>query len=332
MNKKLTIILSVIFIVIIIFFIFVFVTENKPIEGVGDKISSDTSNMIDKTKSIQHLELDEISIPRTLPTTLKKSHNKEQNKRANRKEIIKKPRQLETYVPSDLGIQEMLKNDLKNPTRITGSNPLASLGFSKNMSNVLNSKNPHNLISLNDMPEQLRNSIRLDLEKRKRNGFDEVNEKDADEITGILRHIINTSDAINKLSFNKSLIPDVIVTNYDYQGYTFPNYTDHQSEIITYGTLRRVYYRHNTSHLLIVEERSLHSGGAALIKELINSSVDDLPAMYVLKKSKLGERYAMLSWVTSNFVYSLYQVGNIDDSKSILHFVAKEITNLNNIE
>lgn len=209
------------------------------------------------------------------------------------------------------------------------SNLMKEIGFSQQGSDAITESNPKSLLSLEHMPTMLRDALKEELEKSKRNGFDEVSEVDADKITGIMNYIIGSDNTAPNITFSMSNLPGSVIRNYEYIGYTFPNYPTVSDTTVKSDTIRRVFERHDASSFLIIEESSLASGGATLIREFVNTNVGGLPGIYSIKKSETGKTYAMLNWITSNFAYTLYQVGSLDSANEILSFVGSELTQIN---
>ncbi|MCU7905991.1 MAG: hypothetical protein KZQ76_09045 [Candidatus Thiodiazotropha sp. (ex Epidulcina cf. delphinae)] len=207
---------------------------------------------------------------------------------------------------------------------------LTDMGFSSEGAEKLASNDPkNNLISIEDMPKELQDAVRRELEKSKANGYDDVSDRSADEITGVMNYIVSTSASIPNLRFSLSNIPKAITQNYSYIGYTFPGVTYNES-VSSYGTVRRVYQRLDSSHLLIVQERGLDNGTKSnLTKEFINTEVNGYPAIYAIKKSPNGNAYAMLDWNIPSYSYVFYFVGPLKNSRNMLGFMGAEISKVN---
>ncbi|MCU7907083.1 MAG: hypothetical protein KZQ76_14830, partial [Candidatus Thiodiazotropha sp. (ex Epidulcina cf. delphinae)] len=128
------------------------------------------------------------------------------------------------------------------------SKSLGAIGFSQQGIDAATSNNPKALLSLEDMPEILRDALRIELEKSKKNGYDEVSEIEVDAITSIMNYIIGNDNSDPNITFSMSILPGSITRNFEYIGYTFPNYpavNDPSIKIILYegfsvGTMQAV--------------------------------------------------------------------------------------------
>jgi hypothetical protein len=318
-----------IFITIIAVFlvVFYFVTINSSEKQRESEIllKKKKSSPVEK---IIHEELGEIKLPslpdvpnaKKIPVDNQKSHNETASSTAftNEKENVLSEEDI---------IKVALQEFTKNTKKIEES--LEDIGFKEKGVDAIVSKNLDSLLSIKDMPEILRDAVRKELEKSKKNGYDEVDEKDVNEIIGIINVIVGTTTNIPNITFKLSNIPLSIANNYEYIGYTFPNNLSVNNPNIQHDTVQRVFQRLDSSSVLVIEESSLSSGGAKLVKEFVNSSVNGLPAIYAIKKSNTNKTYAMLNWTTKNFAYSLYQIGNLKDSKPILLYAGNELTKNN---
>jgi len=206
------------------------------------------------------------------------------------------------------------------------------IGFSEEAATKILSGDPNDsLLSIDSLPEELQTSIKVELEKSKKNGYDEVSEQGAEGITNITNHIVDTSSEIPNIRFVLSKIPDIIVFNYNYIGYSFPNASIMEAVASegTHGTVRRVFQRLDESHILIVEESTLGSGSANLIQEFVNAQVFGYPAIYAIKKSSSGKTYAMLNWTIKDYSYNLYQINSLDNANNILGAIGNSLTEIN---
>jgi hypothetical protein len=191
-----------------------------------------------------------------------------------------------------------------------------SAGFSDYGATAMASGDPFSLLSINDLPLVLQKEIRGELEKREKLGHDLISDKVGDEILRIKEYVDKDPSTISQnINFALSELPESLTDdNYEYIGHTFPGTPLSQSEDETYSTIRRVYEStSNPEHLIVVEEASLTNGSSTLVREFVNTDVNEYPAIYSEKKTESGETYAMLTWTTQTSAYSIYQVGSVDD-------------------
>lgn len=204
-------------------------------------------------------------------------------------------------------------------------------GFSEEAARKILSGNPDDsLLPIDSLPEELQLTIKKELEQSKKNGYDDVSDQDAEGIINIINYIVDTSPLIPDIRFTPSQIPDIINFNYNYIGYSFPNTSVMGTASFgIQGTVRRVYQRLDESHILIVQESTLQSGSANLIEEFVNTQAFGYPAIYAIKKSSSGKKYAMLNWATKDFAYSLYQINSLENAQNILGAVGNSLTEVN---
>lgn len=231
-------------------------------------------------------------------------------------------------LPED--IRKAVLEDVKNNNLAYDS--IIRSGFSEKAAEKMSSTSPDNTISINDMPPEMQESIREELRYILEKGYDEVEDRHADEIIRVRDYMSDNSEEISdRINFELSKIPESVNENYKEIGHAFPNAFVSESENGTYDTIRRVFQSNSDSQdLLIIEETSLQSGSANLISEFVNSSVNEYPAIYSIKNTQDGEFYAMLNWTTQGYAYSLYQGGTVnDDTLKVLNSIASSITEVN---
>ena len=232
--------------------------------------------------------------------------------------ILEKNTQTNHELPAEIANMEMpnLPKDFSLPTtNDLGISSAMSAGFTDAGAKAISSSSPDDLLSVDDMPEQIRNEIKENLKFIQENGYEEVSDITSHEIVNIVNYLNGSSQKIENITFEPSITPEYIEDNYNYIGYSYPNFVQSQSsDIKSNDTVRRVYQDINNNGLLVLEESSLNGGGATLLKEYVNDKVGEYPATYVLKKTEQGETYATLNWITDSSVYTLYQVDNVDNS------------------
>ena len=204
-------------------------------------------------------------------------------------------------------------------------------GFSQDATDAINSNQPSDLLSIDGLPVELRSVAREALELEVKNGFGDVSDFQASEIVDIEKYIIGSNPRWVRIPFKPSALPGSIVDSYEYIGYTLPNYSIKKSVVIMKnGTLRRVFKHRDSGSILVIEESSDSvRPRATLLKEAVNISVADTPAIYGLKKSPNGKTYASLNWTTEVFAYVLYQFNDLYNARQTLVHLGGEIT-LNN--
>ncbi len=204
-------------------------------------------------------------------------------------------------------------------------------GFSEDAARKLMSGDPDDsLLSIDSLPDELQSSIKEELEKNNKNGYDEVSEEDAEGIINIVNYIVDTSPTIPNIRFTLSNIPDIINFNYNYIGYSFPNTSVlGTASLGIQGTARRVYQHLDESHILIVQESTLQSGSANLIQEFVNTKAFGYPAIYAIKKTPSDKTYAMLNWRAKDFSYNLYLINSLENAQNILGAIGNSLTEIN---
>lgn len=209
----------------------------------------------------------------------------------------------------------MPENILKNAIQELESDEfqkdlLIDIGFDKEGSEKILTEDPKNPLSATNLPKDIQESIQNMLKDRKKNGYDKTSDKNTHEITGVMNYIVSTSKSIPNIRFPLSNIPTIVGTNYNYIGYTFSGVFDTQAVEGTYGSVRRVYNSSDSSHILIIEESANNKhAGAYLIKDFVNTVVNEYPAIYSIKKSPNGKHFALLNWIIPSYTYDLYFVG-----------------------
>lgn len=208
---------------------------------------------------------------------------------------------------------------------------LLHIGFSEEGAQKISSEDRKKLLKIKDLPTKIQKDINQRIAKIKKNGFDETSNKNSDEIINVMNYIISNSKQVDKLRFSLSNISNIILSNYNYMGYTFPGVYSTKTVYASYGTLRRVFQSNDSSHILIVEEVGLNdNAGSYAIEAFINSKVYGYPSTYLIKKSPNGNTYALLTWLIPNYDFRLYFVGNIDGkTKEILFDIANSLSKIN---
>ena len=196
---------------------------------------------------------------------------------------------------------------------------------------ALLAENP-DFISIDELPEELRGDVAESLALEELNGFTKVSEFDSNEIINIEQFIIGLDISKAKITFKPSMLPDNLVANYAYLGYTHPNYSIKKGvKNMRNGTLRRLFKNHESGRMLIVEESSDSTGpGAVIIEEAVNASVEQRPARFSVMKSVGNQTYASLNWTTKKLAYTRYQIDDIENAKDLLIKLGIEITVHNN--
>lgn len=204
-------------------------------------------------------------------------------------------------------------------------------GMSERGIEAIVSKNPHALLSIDDMTEDLRAIVLEDLTAEQVDGYGEVSEFHANEIVDIENFIIGTNVENARITLKPALLPDEILNGYQYIGYTHPNYSVKKSVArMKNDTLRRVYRSSLSGRILIIEQsRHIEGAGATLVKEAVNASVADLPAIFGIKKSESNKTYASLNWTSETQAFVLYLVGDFENAKEDLIQLGSGITHEN---
>jgi hypothetical protein len=210
-------------------------------------------------------------------------------------------------------------------------NMLLDIGFSKEGVQKISSEDKTKLLKTKDLPIEIQKDINKTIAKIKKNGFDETSDEYSDEIIDIMNYIISNSEQVDNIRFSLSNIPNIILNNYDYMGYTFPGIYSTEAVNGSYGTVRRVFQSFSSSHILIVEESGLNNNaGSYSIEAFINSKVYGYPSTYLIKKSPNGNTYAFLTWLIPDYDFRLYFVGDIDNqTKQILFDIANQLSKVN---
>jgi hypothetical protein len=301
--KKTQIAITAIGIIILVFgfLAFYFNREDTPTKEIfTGKISEQVPpNKINNT--IVHPELGVIQLPTpTPPDAINKLVPETENNYKNE-------------LTDDMKIA--LLEDIKSNKLIYDAN--TSAGFSDHGTSVMANNDPFSLMSINDLPTELQEVLRKELEEYEKYGYDLISDKGADEIVRINEYVYKDPDTISSsVDFALSELPESLTDNYEYVGHAFPGAIISQSEDEPHDTIRRVYKSTDSSdHLIIVEETSSESGdtATALTKEFVNTDVNEYPAIYSKKKTESGKTYAMLTWTTQTSAYSVYQVGSVDE-------------------
>ncbi|MCF6345838.1 MAG: hypothetical protein L3J00_05150 [Thiomicrorhabdus sp.] len=236
------------------------------------------------------------------------------------------------FSPLALSLASSDPEEIDRALEILSHQMMLDSGFSKEAARKITSGDPNDsLLSIDSLPEELQSSIKKELENSKKNGYDKVSDQYSEGIINITNHIVDTSPMIPNIRFTLSKIPDIIAFNYNYIGYSFPNTSvlGKSPSLGTQGTTRRVYQKLDESQILIIEESSLQSGSANSIREFVNAQIFGYPAIYAIKKTSSEKKYAMLSWTTKDFAYTLYQINSLDNAQSLLTSVGNSLTELN---
>lgn len=199
-------------------------------------------------------------------------------------------------------------------------------GFGKDAAEKMANRGPNRTLNTDDLPAAIAGSVRLKAEQFKKNGFQDADPPEADEILNINNYIEGDSVPIERLSFSESALPDEIIENYSYVGHSFPGAG--QSKSNSNDTVRRVFRYMGSGPILIIEEQTLNHGNAALLSDFVNTKVSEYPAILSTKKAGPNESYETLNWVTRNSAYMIYAVGD-DTDKEYLISLAEELTRLN---
>jgi len=209
---------------------------------------------------------------------------------------------------------------------------LVDSGFSPDAAAAFASSDPTALISIDQLPPELIEDTLQDLAFIKQNGYSMVDEFHAEEITGVMNYIIGTDSELANMSFEElSLIPEQVENLYEYIGYSHPNYSV-QSGVSSAnnGTIRRIYSRHDTADVLVIEEsQNVINARAVQLAEFVNRKIGQQPAIFQIHKSDSGKTFASLNWTSKTHSYILYHVGNIDKASDELTAIANDINSAN---
>jgi len=219
---------------------------------------------------------------------------------------------------------EFMKRMLLSNSGFT-KNDLEASGFTSEGASLFSGNSA--VISINDMSPELKEVSLLDLENYNQRGYWHVGELFADEIVGVMNYIIGTDHESANIDFTLSEIPPSITANYEYMGFTHPNYSINPDiPMQKNGTMRRVFSAHDTTNILVMEESSnFESGRVVLTEEYVNESVKGRPAIFHKKKSASGNEFMSLHWTTDTHSYNLYQVGSSSTAPNTLLQIAGEL-------
>ncbi len=201
-------------------------------------------------------------------------------------------------------------------------------GYSRRGVEAVLSSNPYYLLTIDDFPSDMQESILASIEEERQNGYVEVDEFDANEIIEFESLIIGRDETNANLIFDVAALPEIILNNFEYPGYTHPNYSV-QPAVATMqnGTLRRVFTQITSGNLLIVQQSVQSAGnGSTMLRESVNTSVAGLPARFFIARSTSGRRYATLLWNTKHHDFVLYQTADLGNAESHLVSVGEALT------
>lgn len=228
--------------------------------------------------------------------------------------------------------KDILDNAMKELRNIEFNKSMVlNVGFSEEGAQKILSEDRTKLLQVKDLPIEIQKNVNQAIANIKKNGFDETTDKYSDEIINVMNYIISNSKQVNNLRFSLSNIPNIILNNYNYMGYTYPGVYSIKSVYGSYGTARRVFQSNDSSHILIVQESGLNdNAGSYAIEAFINGKVYGYPSQYFIKKSPNGNTYVLLTWLIPDYDFSLYFVGKIDNqTKKILFDIANSLSKIN---
>lgn len=168
--------------------------------------------------------------------------------------------------------------------------------------------------------------MKRQLEQDDKYGYISISERDMDEMIDAYHYTIGTYP-IENFDLTPANIPQYITSNYNYLGYTFPNYRDNNSGVF-HGTLWRIFQAKDADYykILISESR----GGGYKFEEFVNTKVREYPAIYGRLQSPNNKALTTLSWDIGSYSFGLHFIGlPNDNNKNILIKFAEELTKEN---
>lgn len=220
---------------------------------------------------------------------------------------------------------EIIRKALKEIQNIKSEENISrNSGFSVDGSKKIASRNPHELLSVKDMPKELQQEITELLKEKKRLGYDELTENEINDISNI-EDTIEINKPINEsIKFKLSKLSDEISSEYEYIGHAFPKSFNAGDD--EHDTVRRVFEGRDNNQKMIIEETELNSERSSnMLSEFINTNVNGYPAEYSVKKSNSGKTYGQITWNTENRSYTVYLTGESENSMDTLQSLAENI-------
>lgn len=326
MKKKL-ILFSITLLVFILVGYFYITNNNKDIQ---DKTKND--DLLNKEVEVTAPPSKEI-ISSNIEKTKKSSNNSSQSilkKEDFNNNLKDKPREEFHQDEMPAHLLQKMKEDLGGDKFKEGLAP----DFSKEGMEKLKNNNIKDTISIDDLPAPIANDVRKKLDFRKKNGYDEVSDRKAQDVLSVVGRINGAEIPTPNLSFNLSLLPSILNSKYQYLGYIYP----YQSEkAVLYDSVKRVFGHVNNNSILVIDETSLKNGSATLTTEFVNTKVLNCPAVITQKKSSNNGEYAQINWNTRNIGYTVYQfnlsknTNGLVELANIIATVNKNIHNCNNL-
>lgn len=328
--KTLFIIIALILVSFLISAAYFYPAKQESTVGIFPQLESshlETSKTTIQFPEFSSAEFGKTQIPYKMDDSINSSSTIEVDKEADVEELESQATVLDIF--QTMNAQDSLADDMKHSGLLIEKAMLDS-GFTEESAQKISSGDPKNLLSIDEMPDAYRDSISSDLERIKKEGYDEVEYND--EIFNIMNYLLGTTYPITNLSFSPVTIPSLMHQHYQYMGHTFSGtyLADFHPSNVIHKSVRRVFQSLDASHLLILEESHFEAGGANLIKEFVNTRILGYPGILMLKKTAAGESYTMLNWAIPHYAFTLYYLStNGSQNTDLLILLANSITEVN---
>ena len=203
---------------------------------------------------------------------------------------------------------------------------LNSPGFNYSARGKLLTHTPTTLFKFSEASEGLQEVMERQLAQDKKYGYTTIGEEYIDGIINAHHYIIGTYP-IEKFDLAPANIPQYITNNYNYLGYTFPDYNDNWLSS-SHGTLWRIFQAKDANYYKILISES--NGGGFKFEEFVNAKIGKYPATYGRLQSPNNKALTTLSWDIGNYSFGLHFIGlPNNDNKNILIKFAEELTKAN---
>lgn len=181
----------------------------------------------------------------------------------------------------------------------------------------IHSDDPQMTISISDLPPDLGNQLKEELLFKQNNGYEKTTDEDVYNEQESLIRLSGTTREIPHLTFELSIIPTTLETEYRYEGYIYPKAIT-KSDPPSYVSVKRVYKHLYVNDYIIVSEETLNDGSSHVITEFVNASVQECPAVIGEKRAPSGAGYGAINWASANYSYTITQLYSTNKTEGLL--------------
>lgn len=218
--------------------------------------------------------------------------------------------EVETNLPED--IKRKILNDTEADSLLNIESAI-NAGFTKSGSEKILKNNGQAILEISELPKIIQDTVKSQLESRKKLGYDEVSDDESSQIINALKISHQEPIKLDELSFKPESDKFMSQIGYNYYGYFYPKGFRNNDNNIS-NTISRV-YTNQQKQVLIIQESILQGGSATLISPFVNRVLNGYPASFSKKKAPNLGAYSLLSSSIDDKDFNIYKIGeNLSNS------------------